>query len=343
MKEFKYPIAVMCFNRPDYLAMTLESLRGQSMKIQEEQLTFWLDGFVGSKDQESSVSDRTKEVLDLVTHSFPRSKIFASSSNLGVGLNFKRAEDFNFKGTDNFVLFLEEDGVLHQSYLEVITELTSKYDSIDEVVSLSAFGDILGVKKPIREEMYSQWHAWGYALKRSHHVERSWILQGYYSILSENPYHKRDDVKIREYLANLGIITTFTSQDSVKDAIRRHFGRLALTTGARLGNYIGKIGQHFTPQIFETLGYGDLELDSGPLSLNLGDDRRFFDAIHLQEKKRFAYKHFNWIDLPLIQLRTERDTLLTERDSVRINITYLKTALRLRARKTLRMRTKSYE
>ena len=50
-----------------------------------------------------------------------------------------------------------------------------------------------------------------------------------------------------------------SSQDQVKEAIRNKMDKLALTSGLRMGRYIGAEGEHFTPETFAKMGFQNSE------------------------------------------------------------------------------------
>ena len=73
--DFQYPINVICFNRPSYLSKLLDSLKKQTIELQDELIFFWVDGFAGSKDEYLGKEDKTQEIAPLIYEYFPHSQI----------------------------------------------------------------------------------------------------------------------------------------------------------------------------------------------------------------------------------------------------------------------------
>ncbi len=64
-----------------------------------------------------------------------------------------------------------------------------------------------------------------------------------------------DTVAPGSRLFDFGLCPIGSSQDCVKQAIRKHLGRLAVATACSYGRHIGVEGEHFTPEVFAKHGY----------------------------------------------------------------------------------------
>lgn len=263
-KSFEYPITVLAFNRPEYLEKLLSSLKKQTLKVKEENVFFFLDGFEGSKDQFLGRENFSPVTLDVCNEYFPTSKKFVNDLNYGIAGQYRKAEELLFgKNKSSHVLFLEEDLELHQEYLSFTEKLVSKISENRLVATVSAFGDI-GIEKNFgKNTYYPQRHLWGHVVSRDYWESTRKYLSIYYSLMNDVPYFKRDDLTIRTVLAKHGIQTLHTSQDAVKDAIRRHKRMLSITTGYQLGRNIGVLGQHFTEENFILLGLQNVKFEEG--------------------------------------------------------------------------------
>ena len=96
---FRAPIAIMAFNRPDYLRRVLESLISQvGSDIASREIYLFQDGPV------NPFSGAVRTTIDIVKKNeqvfreyFPAGVIKTSWINLGIALNFDRAERFLFE------------------------------------------------------------------------------------------------------------------------------------------------------------------------------------------------------------------------------------------------------
>ena len=89
---FEYPINVICFNRPAYLKKLIVSLKEQTVQLSEESISFWVDGFVGSKDESLGRTNKTARTVALIREFYPASHIEISEQSLGIARNYWRAE-----------------------------------------------------------------------------------------------------------------------------------------------------------------------------------------------------------------------------------------------------------
>jgi hypothetical protein len=245
---FKYPINVICFNRPEYLLQLLRSLKGQSIECPDELLFFWVDGYSGSKDEMLGRPDQTKETVLQIQEYFPGSHVIVSMENLGIARNYWRAEQnsFDILGASS-AFFLEEDLVLSSHYFELTMKMDSLF-SLNKVIShFSPTGDITHTSSAPKEYFQAFGHSWGYLLRDWHHSERRDLLEEYIEIISKRPYYLRHQIQsqILEHFYNKGIILAGTSQDAIKDGLRNHFGRASVTSLDPWASNIGILGEHF--------------------------------------------------------------------------------------------------
>lgn len=256
MTRIHYPTSVLLFNRPDESRRMLESLLRQTRSIPVGSLTFSVDGYRGSRDEALGRPDMTSEVAELVHETFPGAELVVHESNLGIAHHYDILETRSFSHPDaSWAFFLEDDFVLAPNYFEAAHSLISSVDRDERVVVVSATGDVLGAKTRGVDSMYPMDHAWAFALRRSHHLERRRHISAYLDLMNGKSYFERDYSAVTAGLAADGILTLGTSQDYVKQAIRVATGRVAVTTGRVHGTYIGVNGEHFTPEIYRKLGY----------------------------------------------------------------------------------------
>jgi hypothetical protein len=95
----KIAVAVMSFNRPQYLQPVLESLR-RSVEKSSHDLPVYLfqdNAFNIRSNTQRAVDFDVKASRSIFAELFPRGVILDSPVNLGVALNYDRAEKFLFE------------------------------------------------------------------------------------------------------------------------------------------------------------------------------------------------------------------------------------------------------
>ncbi len=261
---FPFEINILAFNRPAYLELFLESLSNQSILIDPNKIFFWQDAFIGSKDEFLNGVDNTGTSIEIIRKFFPDSKVNESKLNLGIGLNYQRAEAFAFRDTTTkWALFFEEDLILHEHYLKQIMQLISAVENYSDIVQVDATGDVK-YKKPRSDlSLFIPAHNWGFALRGEHYFERKALVNKYEHILQNDAYFCRNDKDIFNFLKEINISSFGTSQDLIKRSIATSFRKLTVTTGQPLAHYIGESGEHFSKDTFNELGYSNSNFEFG--------------------------------------------------------------------------------
>ena len=255
MTDFAFAVTSLLFNRPEESERFLSSLEAQSVGFRPDKLFFSVDGYAGSKDEHLGRADRTAEVAGLVRRYFPDSALQVRESNLGIARHFDSAESQAFSGSGEWAVFLEDDFVLAPNYFAALERVIDYVGPNERVAIASATGDTRIEPTRGDDTLYPMDHAWAFALRRSHYVERQHLLGRYVESISHDSYFRRDDDAVYAGLVPEGLLPLGTSQDSIKQAIRRKTGRLAVTTGSPYGTYVGADGEHFNQEIFDALGY----------------------------------------------------------------------------------------
>ena len=263
------PIAVLSFNRPLLLQATLESLAAQTVEVDGTCVFLFQDGVDprdANADEDASSCDRCCEIFH---RSFPDGHILRSDVNLGIALNMDRAERHLFVDlkADLAVVF-EDDMVLAPDYLRMLEQLSAYMLDDDRIGYVAAYGDHfapLSEQRAHRHEVVPLRHKWGFALSRRQWLRQNPIVQDYLAIVSRTDYRRRDHDAIRAFYKKLGYGSPATSQDAIKDVCGSILGTTKIMSKVCFGKYIGMSGVHFTPEVYEELGYGKTELWSGPM------------------------------------------------------------------------------
>jgi Domain of unknown function (DUF4214) len=259
MSVCAYPIAVMSFNRPDLLTTVLKSLKNQTIGIDESRVYLFQDG-AQSRFTPAHVDESLQDECVRRFHQiFPNGCALRSPVNLGIALNFDRAERLFFEEFEAEVgLFFEDDLVLSQYYLEALHQLIDFALTEPLVGYVAAYGDHGASKEKQHAsamKVIPMTHNWGFALKRSQWARQREFVDGYLSIIRDGDYARRDDGRIAAYFAKFGFAGAGSSQDVAKTIACLVVGATRLMCFPCFGHYIGQKGEHFTPEIYAKLGY----------------------------------------------------------------------------------------
>lgn len=260
----RYPIAVMSFDRPHYLEPVLRSLRAQTVPIAAAEIFLFQDGYRSRNGGDLTDPRRVEQCVKLFETIFPGSKTFSSAENLGVAFNFARAEKFFFEELKAEVaFFFEDDLLLSTHYLTALYALTEIALADKRIAYVAAYGNhraSLAEQKSSRRKLIPMRHKWGFALTRRQWFAQREIIGPYLEILARADYRSRDHIAIRQYFKKLGFATNGTSQDAMKDIASCILGTLKIMSAACFGKYIGEVGLHSNPRLYEDERYGQTSM-----------------------------------------------------------------------------------
>jgi hypothetical protein len=171
-----YPIAIMSFDRPHYLEPVLQSLRQQTIPVAAKDIYLFQDGY--QSDDGPDITDPTlvERCVAIFEEIFPHGKIIFSQRNLGVALNFARAEQIIFeKLGHNAAFFFEDDLIVTPHYLAALYDLTDIALAEPQIAYVAAYGDhhaTLDQQRSASHKLIQMRHKWGFGLTR-----RQWLAQ----------------------------------------------------------------------------------------------------------------------------------------------------------------------
>lgn len=288
-----YPIVIMSFNRPSYLQKVLDSLKNQTIKTPEINIHLFQDGAQNKFDGTTIDVEPMNECIKLFKDFFPDGNVHNSFLNLGVALNFDRAENyiFNEVGAD-CAFFFEDDMELMPNYVEALISLSSYALSEPKVSYIAAYGNHVASlieQHSNASRLEPLEHKWGFSLTRRQWLAQRHLIEPYLDIIRSAEYSKRDHIRIKQYFNSLGYDSPGTSQDAAKDIAGLVLGVAKLNTVICLGRYIGETGQHFNRKAFVDGGYdrtitfdGDIPKFSFPTASRL-------DEIISNSRKKYKF------------------------------------------------------
>lgn len=272
------PIAIIAFNRPDYLDQMLASLAAQKPAINPRRVHLFQDGAINrysgiryAEDADIAAS------LAVFRDFFPHGHVHASPDNIGITENILRAETQFFEELRAPVgYFFEDDLVLSPHYVAALDLMRRTFARFDRIVYYNANGAYRASVEEQRSnarKLIFMGHFWGFALKRSHWLRMQLYLTDYYRLVTGRDYRNRPREEVRALFRSWGKSQTHphTGQDSAKDLVTHLMRRWRASCYPAFGRYIGDRGTNFTPSRFKEFGFDKTAIYPEPLGrLNLG-------------------------------------------------------------------------
>ena len=250
------PIIVMAFNRPEYLRRVLVSLKEQKgINLEDHTITLFQDGAVNLQSGKRYADD---EVIDgncqIFGEIFPNGRIKRAEHNLGVALNFERAEAYAFEELESpYAIFLEDDLELGPYYLRTIFKLGALALNRDDVGYFAAYGNHLASidhQKQNANIIRALGHNWAFGLTRAQWQRSKPYIEQYLALVRNVDYRDRPHRKIFELMKSWGVGAPTSSQDVAKSIACHLTGGCKINTTPAFGRYIGEIGLHSTRKFF---------------------------------------------------------------------------------------------
>jgi hypothetical protein len=270
-------IVIMSFDRPHYLEQVLQNVVTQ-VPFRNARPDFFLF-------QDGSASERTGAVCgdpeklslaqELFARYIPQGTIFASPYNLGVALNFDRAETTIFEKLHyESAIFLEDDLLLQTSYFRIMEQLLEIAAERNDIGMVSARGyrnatPLAEQRRRSGEIRLMDEHNWAFGIHREAWSARNQVLRPYLELMTSIDYRKRDKGEMKAKLAALQKSLSrhgrgyLTSQDSMKNLAFELLGRHRITTFTNNARYIGKVGLHCNEEKFTARGHHETIVYSG--------------------------------------------------------------------------------
>ena len=291
--QLGFEIAVLSFDRPDYLTEVLESLRKQVSD--DVRITLFQDGHIDPFTGKAVASpENTRACASIFRRLFPAGEIVSSPENLGIALNYERAEKRVFlKHGSEACLFLEDDLVLSPRFVEVTGQLLRFAKMDPRIAYVSACGNLWADNEQQRlhsRELIPMHENWGAAMTRISWLAEREFRQSYLELIGGHSYKNRDHEKITSFYASRGWICKFTSQDSARWIACLERNAIRLSTFACHARYIGEQGVHFTPEIYEKGGFAKTVMYEGSLPELTPPDDEWIENCLSAERDRFSGK-----------------------------------------------------
>jgi hypothetical protein len=300
-------IALLSFNRPDYLVQVLTSLAPQLRKGDE--VFLFQDG---GENRFSLRAHAREEDIDACVAAFgeifagdapPCRAVFRSPENLGVAGNYRRAEAHVFDALKrDAALFLEDDLILGPHYLSTTARLLDLARDEPRIGYVAAYGDFwasLETQRFRRGVLVPMHENWGAALTRASWLAQRPLREAYWELVKDDDYTMRDDEAIRALYRARGLDCCYTSQDASRWVACCVAGLVRLTTAVCQARYIGATGVHSTPQDYERDRFADAQIyPDAPVILPPSPQQLDFWIAQSVRSFREGYRHIYKKDEP---------------------------------------------
>lgn len=280
------PIAILSFNRPDYLRQVLDSLRAQQDgRLDEREIVLFQDGARNAASgAERGLEADIDACVRLFEERFPGRAVARSPANIGVALNFDRAEHHVFETLDaDAAIFLEDDLVLAPRYLGVMETLIDLARHDKRIGYVAAYGHHwvpLAEQRRAPSRYVLLEHNWAFALMRRQWRRNKPYVEAYLALVRDVDYRMRPRREIHRLFHSWDMGCPGDSQDVAKTIACCLTGAVKINTMACLGRYIGERGLHMNPAEFARRKYQDTEIFPDALPafprLNEADYDRIF-------------------------------------------------------------------
>lgn len=277
----KTAILVIGYNRPEYLVQVVSSLE-KNPASQSLPFFFVFDGGPQAKQQEN---------INIVKRSTIKHKeIVLRSTSYGCGRNLIDARRMLFDWCEyDRIVFFEDDVVVTPEYINLVLNLDEwahkNYDNIGFTTAYCGCFLSLPEKLKYLSHVGVGVSCIGYCIRRGVWNKIKPIIYEYENkFLKDVLYNRRNSQAIRKWLkatydrskpvvysnpfkSKQNIIAHFihdkspTSQDGITMFALLLNGYVPLLTRVNRAVNIGKYGLHFTPSLWEKLGFGKIKLD----------------------------------------------------------------------------------
>jgi uncharacterized protein (TIGR02444 family) len=286
-----FPIVLLSFNRPVFFERVARSLSEQiDANLPGRPIALFQDGAINKFSGKRRAEDGAIQAnLEIFNRYFPSGRSFVADSNLGVALNFERAERHVFEELNqDAALFFEDDLLLSPFYVNTLDQLTEMALRDDRIGYVSAYG----IQGPGSERLNRELpryetlgHLWGFGLTKRLWQRNRPFVDPYLQLVRNIDYRQRDARAIYRLFSSWGMGCPGTSQDCAKHLACVANGAINLNTSVSLAKYIGAAGLHMDRGLFDFVGYDRTEMYlSGPPCLPVLEDKVLEEIgrVHLQ-------------------------------------------------------------
>jgi hypothetical protein len=263
----KFAIALITHSRDRYFELVFESLINQLIKSKPVHDTYDIYVFQDGLANEAplSVALGHERIASFMRGKVSLAAYVLQGENLGIALHFDLIERFLFveKGYD-YAVFCEDDLVLAPGYIATLDALRVAFQLDARIGMVSANPDNpflpLIEQREGKHRYLPMGHNWGFGLSRAFWLRRQGFVDIYLDFVRGKPYQGRPHESIKSWLESCGFQGKASSQDYVKQCATSALGAVRISTLPNFGLYVGRQGVHCTPDLFQSMGFGNSQV-----------------------------------------------------------------------------------
>lgn len=255
MYSGKLGVAIISFNRHNYLRRVIESLEKQSY-LENTKFHLFQDGY---KNIFSGKTKAKKEDIEKSIMLFKTSELIKGGSilrveqNVGNGRNQYTANEI-MSSIYDYYLIIEDDVLLSPDYLRLCRVLIDQFGQRKDVFSFNLNFKKLctptEVKNNLNKVIFDETHWWAECI-----ISRQWKIarehfKDYFRLIQEVDYSDLPREEIQNLFKKHKFEKKQCSQDAGKDFSLFKAKLRRMTTIVNRGFYIGQQGIHFTPKLY---------------------------------------------------------------------------------------------
>lgn len=282
----KTAIAIMSFDRPDYLEQVLESILKNDLNGID--IYLFQDNYANTRNIRVADPYKVYSCLSIFSASFPKGFAHFQSVNAGTAVQFDYAEKLLFREMKyDRVMFFEDDMIIQPNYISTLKYMFDKYGDDPRVAMIAAYGaspqNSLERQEQNKHRLAMMGHNWGFGLTREFWERRQPFVQEYLEkFCYGREYRHRDNKQIVKWLAEQGFNRRSTSQDCVKECAGTLLKAIKITCFPNLAKYIGERGMNYNPEMFKQGGFADQVIYEG----EVGEMEDLTDTVY---EKMYGY------------------------------------------------------
>lgn len=258
-----YPILIVSYNRPHYLRQLVESLkpaldrpahRGRTVALFQDSAH---STYFGRDKTDRALIEECREVF---RDAFPDAPIIDAEANLGIAANIDRAERWAFVEHDYLAaVVFEDDLVVAPRYFDAMDALLEMALADERIGMVAAYGSnavaSIAGQAAGRRRLGRMHHNWGYGITRRHWIERDRLVRPYLEAIGPYDYADRPYGPVLAFYRQHGLPALASNQDLFKNLATMLLGRARLASVTVNARYIGDQGEHFTPEMYASIGF----------------------------------------------------------------------------------------
>lgn len=259
----RVPIVIFSLDRPEYLERLCRGLLAQVQVRPDPTRVFLLqDGAVSPRSGfRYGDAQRMARCVEVFRALFPQGQVLPSKDNLGIADNILRGQRHVFQTLDEELgYFFEDDlepGPLYLAALEAMRLATEPF--AHRVAHFAAYGNHQEPKPGPSVAVAQLKHHWGFGLRRGAWRQIQRFLPAWWAELRRVDYRGNNHLRLLRVYRDWDVAIHGVGQDSATSLACASLRLARLNTDVSFARYIGEHGEHFSPALFQRLGFDGMQ------------------------------------------------------------------------------------